>query len=165
LAIKSRAGSTDDTDVGKSSATLVGIALLAGAAIYLGRAYLFPATERSERREAVLTGKLDPRLDEIVVLQDSELPAGVTPPRVGEDAMFIRITVLYPALPEVPEPKEHRLAEVNGRPGAILDPAHVETEVDQDGARVHLTFRVAPDFISGTIARGKTTVLSTVVLE
>ena len=88
--------------MGKSTATLLGIAILAGAAIYIGRAYLFPAAERSERQEAVLTGKLDPRLLDVFVLQDAELPEGVPPPRVGEDDMYVQVSILYPALPEVP---------------------------------------------------------------
>lgn len=151
--------------MGKSTATLVGIALLAGAAIYLGNAYLFPAAEQTERKEAVLTGNLDPQLEGVVVLQDSELPRGVTPPKVGEDAMYIRVTVLYPALPRVPDPKEHHLVDINGRPDTVREPAHFDTEVDEEGARIHMLFRVEPDFLSAAVARGKQTILDSFILE
>ncbi len=48
--------------------------MLAGAAIYVGRAYLNPAAEESQRKKSVLTGAMDPRLIEVTVLQDSDLP-------------------------------------------------------------------------------------------
>ena len=165
VAIKSRPGSADDTRVGKSSITILAIALLAGAAIYAGRSYLNPAVEESMRNESVLTGHLDPRLDDIEVLQDSDLPDEVTPPKVGEAAMFIRVTVLYPAMPRVPDPEDHRLVRVNGDPAAGHTPAHVETDVDEDGARVYLIFRVTPGFESADVARGETTVVEALVLE
>jgi hypothetical protein len=139
--------------------------MLAGAAIYVGRAYLNPAAEESQRKESVLTGAMDPRLIEVTVLQDSDLPEDVPALRIGEDAMYLLVSVLYPGVPEVPEPKEHRLTLVNGHPGALQVPAHVETEVDEHGARVNLLYRVAPDFESGAIERGKTTVVKTFILE
>lgn len=139
--------------------------MLAGAAIYVGRSYLNPAAEKSERDRSVLTGAMDPRLDDLAVLQDSELPDGVAPPRVGEDAMYVRVSVLYPGLPDVPDPDQHRLTQVNGHPAAVQTPAHVETDVDDTGARIHLLFRVAPDFESGAIERGKTKVVESFVLE
>jgi hypothetical protein len=139
--------------------------MLAGAAIYVGRTYLDPAAEESQRNKSVLTGAMDPQLIEAAVLQDSDLPDGVPPLRVGEDAMYLLVSVLYPGVPQVPEPKEHRLTLVNGHPAAVQTPAHVETEVDEDGARVNLLYRVAPDFESGAIERGKTTVVKTFILE
>lgn len=151
--------------MGKSSATILGIAMLAGAAIWVGRAYLFPAAEKTERKEAVLTGAMKPRLESAYVLQDSELPGHVPAPRVGEDAMYMRVSILYPGLPEVPQPDAHRLTEVNGHPAARQDAAHVETEVDDEGARIHLYFRVSSEFEQGTIARGNKTVLESFLLE
>jgi hypothetical protein len=151
--------------VGKSTAAILGIALLAGAAIWIGRAYLNPAAEQSERNESVLTGAMDPRLQEIEVVQDADLPDGVPAPQVGEDAMYLRVSVLYPGLPDVPEPHRHKLTRVNGQPAVAQDPAHVETEVDDSGALVHLLFRVDPGFESGAIARGKKTILKSFVLE
>jgi len=151
--------------VGKSAATLLGLAVIAAGAIYLGRAFLFPATERGERREAVLTGNLDPRLEEVAVVQDTELPPGVPVPKVGEDTLYIRVVVLYPALPEVPEADRHRLVDINGMPGVEAKPAHVGTEVHEDGARATLVFRVPPDFEQGTLRRGNTVVLESILLD
>ncbi|MEM8884432.1 MAG: hypothetical protein AAGD14_10200 [Planctomycetota bacterium] len=151
--------------MGKSAATIIGLALLTGAAIFVGRSYLQPASEGAQRQESVLTGHLDPRLVDAFVLQDSELPRGVAAIAVGEPAMYMQVSVLYPALPRVPEPNKHKLTHVNGHPTAETDPVHVTTEVDDDGAFVHCIYRVGEDFATGRIQRGKTVVVPRLVLE
>lgn len=150
----------------RSTATVVGITILAGGAIFVGRAMLRPATEEVERREPVLTGAMNPRLHECRMLEDTELPEGIEPPQVGEDVLYLRVAVLYPGVAEAPAAKEHVLDKVNGDPAATLAPAHAENApADGDGAVARLTFRVDSGFRFARVSRDGKAVLEKVSLE
>jgi hypothetical protein len=152
--------------MGRISATVLGIAILAGGAIFVSRAMLRPATEEVERREPVLTGAHDPRLYDCRVLEDTELPEGLEPPSVGEDYLWLRVVVFYPGVAEAPAPQEHVFDKVNGDPAATLRPKHAEGAPGEDGgAFVHLTFRIDREFRFARLARDGKAVLEKVSVE
>ncbi|MHC4956532.1 MAG: hypothetical protein ACYTGZ_22050 [Planctomycetota bacterium] len=137
--------------MGKSGATILGIAVLAGAAIYIGSRYLSPGAEHAERKEAVLTGALEPQVEAVEFLEDSDLPPGVTPPKVGEPMRYVRLTIFYPQRPKVPTPSDHHLTQVNAESDFEKVPVHVEEELVEEGARLFVTYRVSADFVWGRI--------------
>ena len=147
------------------AATVLGLAILGGGAIFISRALLSPATEEAERRTPVLTGALDPQLHEFRVLEDNELPAGLLPPKVGEDLLYLLVVVLYPGSERVPSPDEHILDRVNNHPDYSLRPAHVESVVDRDGAYLYLTIRTDSSFEFARLVRDGEVVIPKVSLQ
>ena len=141
--------------MGKAGATILGFALLAGAAIIVGRSFLLPAAERSERDGTVLTGGLDPRIESVEVLEDSDLPPGVNAPKVDEDLIYIRVDIFYPERESFPAPDAHHLTGANRETWFESEPVHSVTETTEDGARAVLIYSVGTKFEWGRIAHGK----------
>jgi hypothetical protein len=143
--------------VGKAGATILGLAVLAGVAIYVGKSYLSPAGEQAERDESVLTGALDPRIDSVELLEDSDLPEGVDAPMVGDLTRYVRVTIFYPDRPQAPAGEDHKLTRVNV--GEFdSDPVHTAASIDEDGARVIVVYRVGAAFDWGRIERDGTVI-------
>ena len=94
--------------------TIVGLAVVGGAAILVGREFLEPARERAESKEGVLTGAYAPRLEECRVLEDSELPEGLRRPAVGESLLYVSVVALYPGAAGAPDLRTYLLDHVNG---------------------------------------------------
>ena len=150
--------------MGKAGTTILGLAVLVGAAIFVGRSYLMPGGEGGERDDSVLTGALDPRVDSVELLEDADLPEGVEPPKVGDLARYVRVTILYPGQPRAPEPEEHKLTQVNAG-DFDADPVHGETLVEAEGARVVLIYRTSADFEWGRIELGEKVIAERFQLE
>lgn len=146
-------------------ASIIGIAILAGGAIFFGTAMLDPARERVEQAEPVLTGAYELRLQSCRILEDDELPEGVRPPEVGQDRLFVRVELLYPGRDKSPPPETHRLQRVNGLPGPVLEPVHAEAEPQEDGMLVLLTYATDSSFEFATLVRDNKVRLERVVLE
>ena len=145
--------------------TSLGIAVMAVAAVYLAKGFLRPAQEKVERGQAVLTGAYRPSLVECTVVADAELPRSLPPPKVDEDLLYIEVTVLYPGVERVPSPRDHRLVNVNGRRGAVLEPVHIGYEVDDEGTYLSLIYRTDNGFEGASLAHAKRVLFENVVLE
>lgn len=150
--------------MGRVSATILGLAIVAGGAIYVSSTILKPATEEAQRREPVLTGALDAKLEECRLLEDVELPGDLKPPEVGEDRLYLLLVVLYPQRADAPE-EEHRLNRVNGHPDLSLRPEHVEAVIEPEGALVHLTFQIDSSFQFAQLVRGEELLFDKISLE
>jgi len=140
--------------VGKATASILGFAVLAGVAFYVGKSFLSPSSEKAEREESVLTGALDPRIEYAEMLEDADLPDGIDAPKVGDSTRYMRITILYPDRPRAPGPEEHMLTEVNAGE-FTADPVHGIVSEDEEGARIIVIYRVSADFEWGRIERGE----------
>jgi hypothetical protein len=150
----------------RGAATIVGLAILAIAATFVGRMFLSPARERVEQRSSVLSGAYEERLTECRILEDAELPADVERPGVGEAIYYLHLAVLYPGVANLPaEPEEHRLVGINGSPTAELSPVHAESAFDDEGTTVYLIFKTDGTFDFARLVRPDKTVLEKVALE
>ena len=163
--IKFPGQSTDlPIEVGKSGATILGLAALAGAVFYIGQSYLDPATERAEQEQTVLTGALDPVVEFAEILEDAALPEGIEPPTVGDDIRYVRVSILYPDRIKAPEARSHLLAQA-GAGAFVADPAHATTSVDEDGARVVVVYQVDSRFEWGRIECDDKTIIERFELD
>jgi hypothetical protein len=145
--------------------TIVGLAVLGGAAIFIGGEFLEPAQEQAESKESVLTGAYAPRLDECRALDDSELPEGLRPPAVGEDLLYVSVVVLYPGAAEAPDLRTYLLDHVNGVQENALIPVHTEADQGEEGMYVFLTFQTDGSFESGRLVHDAKPILEHVSLE
>ena len=136
-------------------ATFAGILVLAGVGIFIGRTWLESEGDAKAGKDPVLTGGMTPFIEDFVIVEDADLPDELPQPRMGENFVYLRVTVFYPGLPEVPEPRAHRLAEIDGDEKAETDVLVVDMDADETGARVDLFFRVDPDFAHARLFRGK----------
>lgn len=153
------------TSVARPKAAITGILTLAVAGGIGGWVFLRPAGETGVQESADLTGEMEPQIVLFQILEDSEVPDGLSALKVGESDIYVMVTVFYPGLPSAPEPSAHRLTSINGDKEASADPLAVESDVDDDGARVDLYFRVAGDFEIAQLLRGKTIVAANLELE
>ncbi len=145
--------------------TLLGIAILAGAAIFIMRQFLKPAAEKAERKEPVLTGAYDVRLDSCRVLEDHELPEGLEPPGVGDESLYLLVVALYPGRDNAPPAEQHFLGRVNGEAEGTLRPVHSSSEVAADGQYISLVFRAPPEFESARLMHEDKTLVERVTLD
>jgi len=145
--------------------TILGIAVIAGAAILIGRAFLDPAQEEAESKRKVLTGAYAPRLEEMRELDDSELPGELEPPGVGEDIAYVLVVVLYPGVSLAPDPAGYEIEDVNGDPDIVLVPVHAAEEEDEEGTYVSLTFRTDRGFLHGRLVHDGKVVVEQLRLE
>jgi hypothetical protein len=145
--------------VGRTVGTIIGLAILAGGAIWVGRQFLEPAQEMAEADSSVLSGAYEARLEECRVLAPSELPDGLRPPKVGEAFDFVLVAVLYPEREQVPTPELHHLDRIDGLPGTNLHPVHTYTETASEGAFLEVIFRVDEVFDEARLMRGEEVVL------
>ena len=151
--------------MGKAGATILGLALLAGVAFYVGQSFLQPAAEHTERGESVLTGGLDPKIELVTILEDSELPRGLEAPEVDEDLMYLSVEIFYPERPSFPEPEAHHLTACNEGAWFKAEPVHIHAEVTPDGTRASLIYRVGGEFEWGRITHGETVIAERISLE
>ncbi|MHC4224382.1 MAG: hypothetical protein ACYSX0_01420 [Planctomycetota bacterium] len=145
--------------------TIVGLAVVGGAAIFIGSKFLEPAQEKAQSKESVLTGAYAPRLDDCRALEDGELPEGLRPPAVGEDLLYVSVVVLYPGAAETPDLRTYLLDHVNGVQENALIPIHTEAEEGEEGMYVYLTFRTDGSFESGRLVHDAKPILEHVSLE
>ncbi len=145
--------------------TLLGIALLAGAAIFIMRQFLKPEAEKAERKEPVLTGAYDVRLDSCHILEDHELPEGLEPPAVGDESLYLRVVALYPGRDNAPPAAQHFLDRVNGEAETYLRPVHSASEVTAEGHYIQLVFLVPPTFELARLMHEDKTVIERVALD
>jgi hypothetical protein len=148
--------------VGRTALTLVGIAALAVAAVFIAQRMLQPTQEKVEQGQKVLTQAYRPKLLECYVLEDAEVPAGLPRPDVSEDLLYLAVLVLYPGVDRAP-PGDHRFAAVNGGEGT-LDPADVATEADDEGTTMTLVFKVDSSFEFARLVRGEEVLFDRVAL-
>jgi len=146
--IKSDARVADSKSVKQKGVVgIIGIALVAGVAIYLGRAYLKPATERAQAKTSVLSGAYDVRVEACTILEDDELPEGLEPPAIGSSDRYVQLVVLFPEVTVIKGDKhEYQLDSINGMRGDPIDPSHADIAVEDDGVVLTLTYRTDEDF-------------------
>jgi hypothetical protein len=151
--------------VGRGTLTLLGIAAVAVAAIFIAKGMLRPAKEEVERLAPVLTGQYAPQLQECVLLEDSQLPEGLAPPKVDEDLRYVQVEILYPGVEKTPPPADHLLERVNGGGGAPLEPVWNDTDVTEDGAYVYLIYKATTSFEYARLTRRGEVVLERIDLQ
>ena len=151
--------------MGKTTWTLVALAAIAVGAIFVAKGFLAPAQEEAERSKEVLNKDAQPRVLECIVLEDSELPEDITAPKVGEDVIYVLVTVLYPDFPRVPDLDKHWLDGINGAGEGQLRPVHVSEEADERGAYASLVFRTNGEFAYARLIRADEIVAQRVKLE
>jgi len=149
----------------RSWATTIGLAALAIGAVWVAKTMVQPTKEKVERKQAVLNSEASARVTECRILEDYELPRGLERPGVGDDTMYILVTVHYPGYPEAPELMQHHLIRVDGREGARLEPSHAVSETDEDGSYAVLTFRTTQDFTFATLRPGEKVLTGSLRLE
>jgi len=145
--------------------TLLGIAVLAGAAIFIMRQFLKPAAEKAERDEPVLTGAYDVRLDACHILEDHELPEGLSAPGVGDESLHLLVVALYPGRDNAPPAEQHFLERINGEAETYLRPVHSSSELTPDGQYISLVFRVLPAFEFARLKHEDKTLIERVTLD
>lgn len=152
--------------MGRTVGTILGLAILAVGAIWVGGKLLEPAQEMAEADSSVLSGAYDARLVECRVLANSEIPDGLAVPDVGEEFYYVLVAVLYPEREQVPLPEAHHLAELDGLPGTSLFPVQPPiTEPGSDGAFLEIIVRVDEVFDEARLMCGEEVVLPKVEPE
>ena len=145
--------------------TLLGVSVLAVAAFFVIPYALGPAEDAAERRQGVLTGLTKPRLLDCLILEDADLPAGVPPPPVGRDVLYISVELLYPGATREPDSGSYKLIEINGVANDMADAVHVSKEEDDAGFYVDVVFRTDVNFDHARLLRGDTIVIRKVTLD
>jgi hypothetical protein len=149
--------------VRRLAATLVGVLLIAGAAVIVGK-FLFPAKPaHTAKGEGILSKEYAPRLRECRFLEDTELPEGVEPPEVGAPEAYLLVVVLYPGVAAAPKSTEFALDRINGHPQTRIEPVSSAEEVDDAGAAIHLVFLARHDFQYGRVTLDGKPVLEKIV--
>ena len=152
--------------MGRTVGTIIGLAILAVGAIWVGRKFLEPAQEAAEADSNVLSGAYEARLEECRVIADSEIPDGLPVPAVGEEFYYVLVAVLYPEREQVPLPEAHHLDQIDGLPGTSLFPVQPPfTESGRDGAILEIIVRVDEIFEEARLMCGEEVVLRRVQPE
>lgn len=149
----------DLQSVGRVALTIVGIAVVAVAAILIAKSMLRPAKEEVERKGSVLTGEYSPTVQECRMLEDSELPEELPHPKVDDVLRYVQVLVHYPGVAATPPASDHVLERVNGSGGAPLAPAWSEVVAGEGGADLYLIYKTTTDFEHARLSR-KGTVLA-----
>ena len=144
--------------------TLLGVSVLAVAAFFVIPYALGPAEDAAERSQGVLTGLTKPRLLECLILEDADLPAGVPPPPVGRDVLYISVGVLYPGATREPDNGDYKLVGINGVANDMAEAVHVSREEADAGFYIDAVFRINISFDHAALMRGDATVIKKVVL-
>jgi hypothetical protein len=147
--------------VGKSAIICIG-AIGIGAIIFAMK-FLKPAGEQAEASRTVLTDAYKPRVVACRELEYDEIPESLPRPEVDEDLVYVAITVLYPGVDRVKEPKAHRLIGVNGEQVA-LDPVEMEYGEVDEGTELTLIFKASTSFEYARLVHGEETVSERVQL-
>lgn len=144
--------------------SLLGLGILIGGIFLFVRPFI-TKEEPTKKEDSVLTGLQEPQLHRVAVLEDSELPEGVSLPDVDEDLMYLSVVVFYPGAARVPGVGSFRLERVNGQPRAELGAIATFPEIDDDGAYVEAVFKVGADFQYAQIFRGPSLLAKKVSLD
>jgi hypothetical protein len=151
--------------VGKTTWTIIALAAIAVGAIFFAKGFLAPAQEEAERNKEILNKEARPRVLECVVLEDGDLPDGITAPQVGEDVIYVLVTVFYPDFLKVPDLDKHVLDGVNGSATPQLRPVDATEESDERGAYAALVFKTNGEFAYARLIRADEVLEERVTLE
>jgi len=145
---------------------ILGIAVVAGAAIFIGREFLKPASERAQAQEKVLSGAYDPRIEFCSLLEDAELPEGLEPPEVGSTQRYLRVIVLFPEVNVIKGAKhEYHLDRINGSRDDPLEPVHSDLAQDEDGVVLTLTYATDSGFENARLVHDDIVIVKRVTLR
>ena len=150
--------------MGRTILTILGIAAIGGAAVFIAQKFAGPAGEKAEANQKVLTHAYKPKFEECRELTDEEVPDSLPRPGVDEDLVYVGVVVLYPGVDRVPEPRDHRLIGVNGGDG-YLEPVHTEIEAGEEGAYLTLVFRATNAFQFARLVRGEEVLFERIDVE
>ena len=145
--------------------TALGLTVVTVAAVLLAKSYMRPAQEKVQRSQDVLTNAYQAQLVECVVLEDTELPAGLRRPDVDEDLIYVQITVLYPGVERVSSPEKHVLSEINGVVETELPPVHTSSESDNEGRLLYLVYQTNSGFEAARMTRDGKRLFAKVTLD
>ena len=148
-----------------SAATIIGLALVAGAAIFVGRSFLVPHADMAEAANPVLAGAYEPQLVEMRFLEDAELPPEFETPGVDDPLRYVQIVLLYPHVVTAPDPREHILDRINGDAKSVLHPVHTSSEADEDGVYVTMVYRTTRKFDHARLTLDRKPVFGRIDLE
>lgn len=151
--------------MGRVTLTLLGIAVVAVAAILIARSMLRPAKEEVERKGNVLTGEYTPTVHECRILEDAELPDPLPPPKVADALRYVQVLVHYPGVSTAPDPQEHLLERVNGAAGPPLAPAWHESVAGEDGTDLYLIYKTTLEFEHARLSRKGTVIAERIDLQ
>jgi hypothetical protein len=151
--------------VQRLSLTALGLTVVTVAAVLFAKSYMRPAQEKVQQRQNVLTNAYQARLEECVVLEDTELPEDLRRPDVDEDLLYVQVTVLYPGVDLVPTPEKHVLKEINGVVATELAPVHTSTEADEEGSLLYLVYRTTSAFEAARMERDGIRLFAKVTLD
>jgi hypothetical protein len=151
--------------VERPKAAITGIVILVLAGIIGGWAFLRPAEDAPTEKPEELTDAMTPQIEVVQILEDSDVPKELSPLKVGGSDVYLLVTVFYPGLPDVPEPRSHRLTNINRDVKLHAEALVADADVDDEGARVDLFFLVGQDFERARLVRGSTIVAEKIELE
>ena len=133
--------------------------------IIAGVIFLRPPNEAKRTEPEELTGEMQPLVELVQVLEDSEVPPDLPALKVGGSKLYLLITVFYPGLPAVPSPMEHRIDNINGKPRSNATALGVDSDSDDEGSRADLFFLVDDGFETARVVRGTTVIAARVELD
>ncbi len=133
--------------------------------VIAGVIFLRPADKTEQSEPAELTGNMDPKIEVVQILEDSEVPPELPSLTVGGSELYLLVTVFYPGLPVVPEPMGHRIDNINGNLKSNAAVMAVDSDSDDDGARADLFFRVENDFETARLVRGSKVIAARIELD
>jgi len=139
--------------------TIVGIAVVAVAAIFIAKYMLRPAKEEVERKATVLTGEYTPTVHECRILEDSEVPDELPRPKVDDDLRYVQVLVHYPGVSTTPPAADHVLDLINGEGGRPVPPVWSDAIVGDEGVDLYLVYKATVDFEYARLSH-KGTILS-----
>ena len=150
----------------KSPFGILGIALVAGAAIFIGLEFLKPASESAQAKEDVLSGAYAARVEVCTLLEDAELPEGLEPPEIGSTQRYLRVVVLFPEVNVIKGAKdEYHLDRVNGSRDDPLTPVHSDLTQEDDGAVLTLTYATDIEFDNARLVHDDIVIVERVTLQ
>ena len=150
----------------KGLVSILGLAVVAGAAIYIGRAFLKPASEQAQASSGVLSGAYDARVETCAILEDHELPEGLKRPDIGSSDRYVQLIVLFPQAAKISGKKdEYHLDRINGSLSEPIGPAYCEMATEEDGIVLTLTYATNEDFVTARLVRGEEVIVKQVALE
>jgi len=151
--------------VRKPKTAIAGILILVIGGVIAGMIFLRPAEKTAQTEPAELTGEMEPQIELVQVLEDSEVPSDLPSLKVAGSEIYLLVTIFYPGLPVVPEPMGHRIDNINGNPRSHAAALVVNSDSDEDGARADLFFLVGDDFETARLVRGSKVIAARIELD
>jgi len=165
-AVKSGPQSADCTGMKRMLFTIIGLAIVAGGALWFSSAYLKPHAEQAQAKEGVLSGAYDARLETCALLQDTELPKGIEPPDIGSDLRYLQVVVLFPEVKSIEgRGEEYVLDLINGKRTEAMTPVATGIDIEAEGLFLTLTYRTDDGFEHARLRRGKVVIVERVALR